>query len=171
LADEQQATLLLHQQLRTQLTKLDVQEENLLDLAADAALPKAKLKQRLLRVAQQREQITADLANVRLNVDAGARVVEAALRLLERPDELYQAMDGQGAGPSEPEPSDLQQAVPVPGRGHRGRTEDSVRRPGRGLPGRNGRGDRATASTGTEIRTGYDKRPIGSDLPSASSWN
>jgi hypothetical protein len=84
------------QQLTTHLAKLDGQEGNLLDLAADADIPKAKLKERLLRISTQRTQIQADMADLTVGLQAGAKVIEAALLLLEQPDELYRKLDHQG---------------------------------------------------------------------------
>jgi site-specific DNA recombinase len=53
--NEQQANVqFLHDTLRKQLAKLDIQEERLLGLAADDAMPKVKIKGRLNKLAMDR---------------------------------------------------------------------------------------------------------------------
>lgn len=96
IADRDQATKLLHKQLTTQLGKLDVQEENLLDLAADGDLPQAKIRRRLHRIQGQRQTLTEQLQDVGTNLDAGAALLEAALDLLEHPQELYRQITDHG---------------------------------------------------------------------------
>ncbi len=96
LADRDQATKLLEQQLTIQLARLDRQEENLLDLAADGDLPQAKIRQRLHRIAEQRERLQAQKADTDTQIDIGAALLEAALDLLGQPQELYRQSDDQG---------------------------------------------------------------------------
>jgi site-specific DNA recombinase len=96
LADGTAAAKLLRQQIQTQLTKLDVQEENLLDLAADASIPKAKLKERLRRISDQRGQLQESLADTESDLSVGAEALEKCLSVLEQPDELYRRMDKEG---------------------------------------------------------------------------
>lgn len=90
------ASRLLRQQLESQLARLDVQEENLLDLAADAAIPKAKLKERLRRIAAQRARLQQSLSEADDDLSVGASASEKCLAILERPEELYRQMDDQG---------------------------------------------------------------------------
>ncbi len=95
-ADQDMATQLLHSQLRTQLARLEVQEENLLDLAADDQLPQAKIRTRLHRIQEQRTKLTAQLREVDDRLDAGVAILEATLDLLDNPQELYRQTTDQG---------------------------------------------------------------------------
>jgi hypothetical protein len=52
LDDEQRASENMHQQLRAELTRLDTQEENLLDLVADGQMTSPKAKARLTHIHQ-----------------------------------------------------------------------------------------------------------------------
>jgi site-specific DNA recombinase len=96
LGDQAQVAKLLRHQLTVQHAKLDRQEENLLDLASDGAVPKDKLRARLLRIQRDKEQIDGQLEQINDSLDVGAALVEEALRLLDRPQELYRR-----AGPKE----------------------------------------------------------------------
>jgi site-specific DNA recombinase len=89
LADSESAQRLLHQQLKDQLAKLSANEDNLLDLAADDALPQAKIRSRLREIEQQRVKLRAQLDTVTDDLSAGAVYLETCLRLLENPYELY----------------------------------------------------------------------------------
>ncbi len=92
LTDHQSTTRLLHQQTTTHLARLDRQEENLLDLAADGDMPKTKVKERLRRIASERAQLEQRLATTDTDLAAGAARLEDALQLLEHPDQLYQQL-------------------------------------------------------------------------------
>ena len=89
LADEQGANRLLRQQLNVQLARLDRQEENLLDLASDAALPKDKLRSRLSQLQRERERLQDQLERTSDQLEVGAALLDAALKLLDNPYELY----------------------------------------------------------------------------------
>jgi site-specific DNA recombinase len=92
LADEERVGKLLHQQLNTELARLDTQEENLLDLVADGAVTSPKAKTRLAKIHQQQERVRQQLDTASHNLAAGAALVEAALKLLDHPMELYRSM-------------------------------------------------------------------------------
>jgi site-specific DNA recombinase len=92
LEDEEQATKLLHQQLTSQLLRLNGQEENLVDLAADGGLASAKIKQRLNDIQRQRNQIDRQLNDTDEHLAIGAAVIENALVLLDDPQTFYQRM-------------------------------------------------------------------------------
>jgi site-specific DNA recombinase len=87
---------LLHDQLTTELAAIDRQEENLLDLAADATLSTSKVRTRLTTLQTQRRQIQARLADTDDHLHQGATVLEAQLDLLQRPDELYRGLSDHG---------------------------------------------------------------------------
>ncbi|MFJ4164627.1 hypothetical protein ACIPY5_03655 [Microbacterium sp. NPDC089698] len=89
LSDQDRAQRILQGQIREQLKTLDGQEENLLDLAADPDLPKAKIKSRLLDIARDGEALRERLTGVTLDLSEGAWHLDAALTLLENPFELY----------------------------------------------------------------------------------
>ncbi|WP_280208174.1 recombinase zinc beta ribbon domain-containing protein [Nocardia cyriacigeorgica] len=86
---QETADRLLQQQLTTELQALDAQEENLIDLAADATLPQPKIKAKLRDIAHQRRRLTERLATTTEDLSSSARLIDAALTLLENPQELY----------------------------------------------------------------------------------
>src|SRR5665213_2895528 len=92
LDDEEEATKLLHQQLTRQLSRLDSQEENLVDLAADGDLASAKVKQRLGEIRKQRGRIARQLDQTQDQLALGAALIENALVLLADPQGLYRQM-------------------------------------------------------------------------------
>jgi hypothetical protein len=85
LADEEHGSRLLQGQLSARLSALDSKEENLLDLAADGALATAKVRERLRAIAEEREQLHAELELGEDKLHAGAAVILQALELLENP--------------------------------------------------------------------------------------
>lgn len=87
--DADEAQRLLKKQLDSQLAALDVQEENLLDLAADGTVASAKIKARLRKIGQERERLVTQRDAVTVDLTAGARFLDAQLSLLENPHELY----------------------------------------------------------------------------------
>lgn len=89
LADEERGARLLRGQLSARLSALDSKEENLLDLAADGGLATAKVRERLRAIAEEREQLQAELERGDDKLQAGAAVIRQALELLENPQELY----------------------------------------------------------------------------------
>ncbi|WP_433657987.1 recombinase family protein [Nocardia sp. CA-128927] len=94
--DEQEtAERLLHDQLTTELQALDIREENLIDLAADATIPQPKIKTKLRELAHQRNRLTERLTTTTENLSDSARLIEAALELLENPQDLYRRCDDQ----------------------------------------------------------------------------
>lgn len=96
LADRERATKLLEQQLRGQLAKLDLQEEDLLDLAADGETAPAKVRQRLHRIGEQRQRLSRELANIDTQLDAGVAVLEGSLELLDDIQALYRLTTDEG---------------------------------------------------------------------------
>ena len=95
-SDDQTASKLRAQQIAAKLTRLDVQEENLLDLAADGDLPTAKVRQRLRKLGAERAELEALQAGADDRLDAGAAVLTQTLGLLGQPDQLYRRSDDQG---------------------------------------------------------------------------
>ncbi len=93
--DEQAAARLLHVQLTAELKALDDKEENLLDLAADGDLPQGKIKARLKDIKRRRQHLTERLGRASGELSEAARLVEAALTLLEDPQALYLRCDEQ----------------------------------------------------------------------------
>jgi DNA invertase Pin-like site-specific DNA recombinase len=88
-ADQEQASKLLHQQLTTELRRLDKQEENLLDLASDGAMASSKVRARLQVIGEKRNRIEMHLEEADERLATGAALAEAALKLLADPQELY----------------------------------------------------------------------------------
>jgi site-specific DNA recombinase len=87
---------LMSEQLTTELARIDRQEENLLDLAADGSLPSDKVRTRLTRLKAERKEIQGRLANSDDRLGSGATVLEMQLDLLEHPQELYRQLTDHG---------------------------------------------------------------------------
>ncbi len=83
------AARLLKRQLATQLAALDTKEENLLDLAAEGSLAQAKIRTRLHEIQRQRDKLQHAADAVNEDLSAGAKLIDACLRLLANPQELY----------------------------------------------------------------------------------
>jgi site-specific DNA recombinase len=92
LADEQRTTEIFKQQLTAELTRLDTQDENLLDFVANGEMATSKVKVRLGRIHQQQERVRQQLDAITRNLEAGVALLERALRLLENPQKLYRSM-------------------------------------------------------------------------------
>ncbi len=80
---------LLHDTLRKQLAKLEVQEERLVDLAADGNLPQAKIRSRLNKLQLDRHSIQAGLKRTGDELEAGADLLATSLDLCRDPAALY----------------------------------------------------------------------------------
>jgi site-specific DNA recombinase len=93
LGEEEAASRLLRQQLTTELQGLDAREENLIDLAADGTVPQAKIKVKLREIERQRQHLKERLKETTQDLSEGARLIEACLKLLENPQELYRRCD------------------------------------------------------------------------------
>jgi site-specific DNA recombinase len=89
LADQENAAKLRHRQLSNEILRLDRQEENLLDLAADASLPRDKLRLRLGSIQTKRDALAKELEQVDVGLAAGGALIEATIDLLDDPEELY----------------------------------------------------------------------------------
>lgn len=89
LADPQRSAKLMSSQIQAQLKTLGAQEENLLDLAADAALPRQKVRARLVSIAEQRERLRGESVQVDERLVAGVAVIHDALELIERVGSAY----------------------------------------------------------------------------------
>jgi site-specific DNA recombinase len=92
LTHDQQAISLERKQLHTQLTRLEVAETNLIDLAADGTLPNSKIRTRLHDIHLRRARITEQLADVKADLASGARFLHAAIEFLEQPRHLYERL-------------------------------------------------------------------------------
>lgn len=90
---EEASARLLHKQLTTELQGLDAREENLIDLAADGTLPQAKIKARLRDIERQRRHLAERLGQTNEDLSDSARLIDACLKLLENPQELYRRCD------------------------------------------------------------------------------
>lgn len=96
LSEEGLATELMREHLVGRLARLDTQEENLLDLAADATLPRQKLAARLRTIATEREALTAELERTHGDLAVGAEVIRDGLDLIADIPELYRLSGEQG---------------------------------------------------------------------------
>jgi site-specific DNA recombinase len=111
-------------QLKKQLAKLDVQEDQFIDLVGDPDWPKEKISARLRRIRDQRARLQRQLDQTeRPDLDTGRATLRMLLDLLARPHELYRLAGKQS--PPRAQPSHLH--APLPRRG-RARPTRHVRR-------------------------------------------
>lgn len=89
IGDDTKAVRSLRKQIEQQLARLDTQESNLIDLAADGMVASAKVKNRLLKIEREREQLRGRRESVAVEVHEGAALVEAVLDLLSKPLDFY----------------------------------------------------------------------------------
>ncbi|MFE9789218.1 recombinase family protein [Nocardia salmonicida] len=89
LDDEQASVRERHASLSTRLAKLDEQENNLVDLAADGTMPQAKIRAKLSTIRTEKTRIEAGLVNTAEQLHIGATVLRDALRLTENPVVVY----------------------------------------------------------------------------------
>jgi site-specific DNA recombinase len=87
--ERQAATEQVHSQLRKQLRKLAIQEERLIDLAADGTLPQDKIRVRLNKILMERRAAEERLTQTDRKLAAGAELLSASLQLLHNIDVLY----------------------------------------------------------------------------------
>ncbi|WP_433683347.1 recombinase family protein [Nocardia sp. CA-119907] len=90
LADETASTREVHAGLKRRLKELDAQEERLVDLAVDDAMPKTKIKERLRRIRTDRAGIEEQLSATTAELAVGAEVLKQALTLITNPRSLYE---------------------------------------------------------------------------------
>lgn len=86
------ASKLLVKHLQTELARLDKQEENLIDLAADGGQAVAKVKMRLADIQHERARIAGRLDDGVEALAVAAHLVDQALRLLDNPQNLYRSL-------------------------------------------------------------------------------
>lgn len=89
LAESEAAQRLYRKQLEAQLRELDTKETNLVELAADGAMPQARIKTRLTEIVREREKLQAELSSTQLDLSTGAEFLTTCLDLLRNPYELY----------------------------------------------------------------------------------
>ncbi len=89
LAEQEASQRALKEQLEGQLERLDAQESNLLELAVDDTIPKEKIRAKLREIGTERERLTAQLQATVDTLKDAVEFIEANLRLLEDPYELY----------------------------------------------------------------------------------
>lgn len=95
IGEQEAATRLLHRQITGELRRLDTEEDNLINLgAADlTASAKAKITTKLHDIEQQRRHLSERLDQTSQDLSDSARLIEACLKLLENPYELYRRCD------------------------------------------------------------------------------
>jgi site-specific DNA recombinase len=89
-ADQTSAVRELHKGYEKQLNELDVQEERLIDLATDGAMPTEKIKARLRKIHLERERANAGLNESGEKLAAGAKALTTYLSLLANVADLYE---------------------------------------------------------------------------------
>lgn len=89
LSNEQGNVRELHASLNRQLKKLDEKESRLIDLAADGAMPTAKIRAKLNELRRDRTRIEAGLTNTGEELSVGASLLRDTLDLLANPQQLY----------------------------------------------------------------------------------
>ncbi|SIS11645.1 Recombinase zinc beta ribbon domain-containing protein, partial [Microbacterium sp. RURRCA19A] len=94
-ADEMQAQdQRVKEALRSELRKLEGQEERLIELAADGAVSTPKLREKLNDITLKKRVIAEKLTHTIERLTAGAERAAAQLDLLERPGPLYRNAEG-----------------------------------------------------------------------------
>jgi site-specific DNA recombinase len=89
LAHDEHSVRLMHEHLTKRLKELDTKENNLLDLVEGGGEVAAKVRDRLMAIVEERGRVKSELAAQGPELEAGAAVIEAALDLLDNPQELY----------------------------------------------------------------------------------
>lgn len=87
--DSHAAQRLAQRDLTDQLRKLDQQEERLIDIAADGALPQNKIRSRLNTIQRQRADLVERLGSINEDLSAAAAFIDTCLDLMANPYELY----------------------------------------------------------------------------------
>lgn len=80
--------------LRKELKKLEIQEERLLDLAADGSLPTDKLRTTLRDLHVKKRRLNASLDTTDEHLHDRTTMVLSYLDLMQRPDALFTSADG-----------------------------------------------------------------------------
>ncbi len=96
LDERNKAAKLLARQLKAELAKLDRQEENLIELAAEGGLAVAKVRQRLAEVQRKRDMVATRMDSEMEQLEVGTKLIEGALQLLRDPLDLYLRMTPEG---------------------------------------------------------------------------
>jgi site-specific DNA recombinase len=89
MADQQETAVQLESTLRKQLVKLAVQEERLIDLAADGSLPQDRIRTRLNKILLDRQAIEERLARASDELATGASLLHSSLELCRDSQALY----------------------------------------------------------------------------------
>ncbi len=90
LADETASVREMHTALKKRLKELEAQEERLVDLAADDAMPKEKIRTRLRKIRIARASVEEQLAATTAELTVGVEVLKQALELITNPKQLYE---------------------------------------------------------------------------------
>lgn len=96
LDERQQAAKLLARQLKAELNRLDKQEENLIDLAAEGGQAVAKVRKRLAELQRKRDLVADRLNGQVEQLEVGVALIEGALELLRDPADMYLRMPPEG---------------------------------------------------------------------------
>lgn len=89
LRDESKAEHLRRSQLNDRLGALQAMEDNLLDLAADASLPRDRIRERLRNLGRERETLHEQLSVATADLNAGRAHIDTFLELLSDIRALY----------------------------------------------------------------------------------
>jgi site-specific DNA recombinase len=96
LDEREQASRLLARQLKAELDRLDKQEENLIDLAAEGGMAVAKVRKRLGEIQRKRDLAAERMGSQVEQLEDGVRLIEGALQLLHNPSDMYLRMPPEG---------------------------------------------------------------------------
>jgi site-specific DNA recombinase len=96
LDERQKAEKLLARQLKVELSRLDKQEENLIDLAAEGGMAVTKVRQRLAEIKRKRDLVASRLNGQVQQLEVGVKLIEGALQLLRDPADMYLRMPPEG---------------------------------------------------------------------------
>jgi site-specific DNA recombinase len=92
LGDEKRAAALAQKQLKTEVARLDKQQENLIELTAVGGMAATKVRKRLADIEWKRASLSERLGESNERLRIGAALIEGALTLLDHPQGLYRQM-------------------------------------------------------------------------------
>jgi site-specific DNA recombinase len=92
LGDEERAAALAQKQLKTEVARLDKQQENLIELTAVGGMAATKVRKRLADIEWKRASLSERLGESNERLRIGAALIEGALTLLDHPQGLYRRM-------------------------------------------------------------------------------
>ena len=96
LDEREKASRMLAKQLKAELDRLDKEEENLIDLAAQGGVAVTKVRKRLAQTQRKRDEVAGRMSGSVEQLEIGVRLIEGAIQLLRDPSDMYLRMTPDG---------------------------------------------------------------------------